>query len=113
MQQLRKPTIAERITVSLQAELVVAPELEAPAGANRRVRLLTPPAPLVAISVDHPTPTEAGPGRAFFFVNLPPSQIVAIWLQPSQSIYALVVPGAGGYAQLGYICEFFDEEAPV
>ncbi len=108
--QLRKPTTAERITVDLQARLVVEAEYDAPVGANRRVQLTTPPAPLVAISIDQPTPNEAGPGRAYQFMSLPPSQLVKIWLQPSQRIYAMVVPGAGGYAELGYICEFFDEE---
>lgn len=111
MRSLRKPTIAERITVDLNARLVIEAEHGAPLGANRRVQLLTPPAPLVAFAIDTPTPNEAGPGRSYKFTNLPPSALVKIWLQPSQAIYAMAVPGSGGYAQLGYICEFFDEEA--
>lgn len=89
--------------------MIVGPE-DAPAGTQRRVILMVPAAPLVGIAIDTPTPDEMGPGRAYQLVALPPGVALKIRLQPSQAIFASVLPGAGGLAQLGYICEFYDED---
>lgn len=113
MRQLRKPTTVERVTVDLQARMIVGSDDGAPPGTVRRVRLLVQPGARVAISIDTPTPAEAGPGRSYKFVSLPTDIQLPIWLQPQQALYALVVSGTGGMSELGYICEFFDEEGPL
>lgn len=74
------------------------------------MRFFTPPAPRIAIAIDAPTPDEAGPGRAYQLMELPANIMVPIWLQPQQAVFATVVPGAGGFGTLGYICEFLDED---
>jgi hypothetical protein len=113
MRQLRKPTTVERVTVDLQAQMIVDVDHGAPPGTVRRVRLLCQPGPRVAIAIDEPTPVQAGPGRVYKFVSLPQDIQLPIWLQPQQAIFAVVVPGTGGMSELGYICEFFDEEGPL
>jgi hypothetical protein len=110
LMHLRKPTTVERTTLDLQARMIVEPEYDAPPTTVRRVRLTVPPGVRVAIAIDSPTPNAAGPGRAYKFVALPGNVIVPIWLQPSQAIYGLCLPGENGMAEVGYICEFFDEE---
>jgi hypothetical protein len=102
--------VVERATVDLQARVIIVPEEGAPGGAVRRVQLLVPPAPRVAIAIDVPMPTQAGPGRSYKYVQVPPDARIPIWLQPHQLLVAMVVAGTGGMAELGYICEFFDEE---
>jgi hypothetical protein len=111
MRHLRKPTESYRATVDLQAREIVSAELQAPPGAIRRVRLLVPPGPRCAFSIDRPTPDEAGPGRAFLFVNLPTDIVMPIYLQAHQTINALTVPGTGGMVELGVVIEYFDEES--
>jgi len=113
MRQLRKPTEARRATVGLQLTEIVEAEPSAPPGAIRRVRIVTPSAPRVLLTIDSPTPLTMGPGRDYMAVPVPPGVVLPIYLQPTQQVFAVVEAGTGGMATLGVFVEYFDEEAPA
>lgn len=64
-------------------------------GTYRRVQLFTPPSPQLHISIDHPTPNEAGPNRDYRVGAVGTDQSITFTLQPHQKVFAMVAQGDG------------------
>ena len=86
----------------------IEPVLEASAHQGlRRVQVLIPPSPPVALAIDHPDPLEAGPGRVFALPPAPPGQAIEFMLMPEQKLYAATAEGVG-MALIGLIIEYLE-----
>lgn len=92
--RVRKPTTIERATVDQQASVVIDEERDAPDNTNRHVQILVPGSPGLLMSIDHPTPLEAGPNRAAYkFAQLAPGSKISFYLQPRQKVYLVAESG--------------------
>ena len=114
---LRKPTVLLRVTSDQQGSLAIdgqpvgagplVDKEEAGAG-TRKVTLLTPPSPILALSIDHPV-YEPGLNRTNYkWAPMPPSTRIVIHLTPEQCIYGSVMQG-GGLITFGVLIEYLGE----
>lgn len=70
-------------------------ERGAEAGTFRRVQIFTPPSPTIHISIDSPTPLQAGLNRDYNVSRVVTDGSIQFHLQPHQKIYGMVAQGDG------------------
>lgn len=102
----RKPTVDVRVRLVQEARVFLDPELDAPAGAWRRVQILIPQSPEVFIGIDR-VPERLGLNRTYKLPLYPPGAQITLALLPHQFL-----TGASGIntANVSMIIEFFGGE---
>ena len=103
---VRKPTELIRATCTQELRTLLDAELNAAEGSYRLVTIMTPPEPAIHVSVDHPTPLEAGPDRNYRTPRLPPDSTITFHLQPQQVLYGQSEAGLG-FASI--LCEYLED----
>ena len=105
MKKLRKATEILRCQVKQELREILGVE-DAPEDTLRRVSVLVPASPTCFLSIDHPTPLEAGPDRTYDLPELPPSVVIRFWLRREQRLFAAAKAGMG---TLGLVVEYSEE----
>lgn len=103
--KVRKPTITTRETCGQELRLILDKDVGAPAGSYRRVVLMTPPSPVMNVSIDQPTPTQIAGGRGYMVPRFSPDTSFSFCLQPDQQVYAMATEGFGS---ISIICEYLE-----
>ncbi len=98
------PTESLRRMVQSIIEPILRPS---PHQGQRRVQVLVPASPPVAVCIDRPDPEDAGPGRVWKLPPAPPGQSIEFMLLPDQQLYACTAEGTG-MALLGLIVEYLE-----
>ena len=102
---LYKKTQWYRATVDQQARLVVPPEIDAPHGSYRCIKVLTPNSPQVHFGLDK-EPHDIAMNRAYTWPSSPTGRVLEFYLQPDQFLSAV---SETALAELSIIIEYYSE----
>lgn len=105
MPTVRKPTKLLRATCTQELREILGAEAGAAEGSYRLVTIMTPPEPVLHVSIDSPTPLQAGPDRNYRVPRLPPDSSISFHLQPQQVLYGQSEAGLG-FASI--LCEYLE-----
>jgi hypothetical protein len=115
--RLHKPTQLLRVTVDQQGRAAVDGQAYgdgdilrgvAADGHFRMVTILTPPSPIIQMSIDQPVEVAGANRTQYKWAPLPTNSRIPFCIGPEQTVYATAVQG-GGLASFAVIVEFLEE----